>query len=135
MRYRLKDRELQRKLDEISDGGLSRMLGSLPYYTVQSSDPNFLHFSKKPHLMLEVTPEMLESLEEYDPHKWNSFPDVEPPEDVLMRVECYDGSKYCSQFRFVEGVGLWCHLDAKKTPWPKTESDAVVRFRPWDEED
>lgn len=88
MRFRLKDRELQKKLDEISNGGLSRMLGRLPYYTTQSSEPDFLHFSKNPHLMLEVTSDMLESLREYNPHGWNSFPEVEPPEGVLMRVEC-----------------------------------------------
>lgn len=129
MRFRLKDRELQKKLDEISNGGLSRMLGRLPYYTTQSSEPDFLHFSKNPHLMLEVTSDMLESLREYNPHGWNSFPEVEPPEGVLMRVEC-NQMKTCLVFE----NGKW--------RYPRGESFKnyefafpVKRFRPWDEDD
>ena len=129
MRFRLKDRELQKKLDEISNGGLSRMLGRLPYYTTQSSEPDFLHFSKNPHLMLEVTSDMLESLREYNPHGWNSFPEVEPPEGVLMRVEC-NQMKTCLVFE----NGKW--------RYPSGESCEnyefafpVKRFRPWDEDD
>lgn len=129
MNYRLKDRELQKKLDEISNGGLSRMLGRLPYYTTQSSEPDFLHFSKNPHLMLEVTSDMLESLREYNPHGWNSFPEVEPPEGVLMRVEC-NQMKTCLVFE----NGKW--------RYPSGESFEnyefafpVKRFRPWDEDD
>ena len=129
MKYRLKDRELQKKLDEISNGGLSRMLGRLPYYTTQSSEPDFLHFSKNPHLMLEVTSDMLESLREYNPHGWNSFPEVEPPEGVLMRVEC-NQLKTCLVFE----NGKW--------RYPSGESFEnyefafpVKRFRPWDEDD
>lgn len=129
MRFRLKDRELQKKLDEISNGGLSRMLGRLPYYTTQSSEPDFLHFSKNPHLMLEVTSDMLESLREYNPHGWNSFPEVEPPEGVLMRVEC-NQMKTCLVFE----NGKW--------RYPSGESFEnyefafpVKRFRPWDEYD
>lgn len=128
MKYRLKDRELQKKLDEISNGGLSRMLGRLPYYTTQSSEPDFLHFSKNPHLMLEVTSDMLESLREYNPHGWNSFPEVEPPEGVLMRVEC-NQMKTCLVFE----NGKW--------RYPSGESFEnyefafpVKRFRPWDDE-
>lgn len=129
MRFRLKDRELQKKLDEISNGGLSRMLGRLPYYTTQSSEPDFLHFSKNPHLMLEVTSDMLESLREYNPHGWNSFPEVEPPEGVLMRGEC-NQMKTCLVFE----NGKW--------RYPSGESFEnyefafpVKRFRPWDEDD
>lgn len=129
MIFRLKDRELQKKLDEISNGGLSRMLGRLPYYTTQSSEPDFLHFSKNPHLMLEVTSDMLESLREYNPHGWNSFPEVEPPEGVLMRVEC-NQMKTCLVFE----NGKW--------RYPSGESFEnyefafpVKRFRPWDEDD
>lgn len=129
MRFRLKDRELQKKLDEISNGGLSRMLGRLPYYTTQSSEPDFLHFSKNPHLMLEVTSDMLESLREYNPHGWNSFPEVEPPEGVLMRVEC-NQMKTCLVFE----NGKWRYPSGES--FENYEfSFPVKRFRPWDEDD
>lgn len=104
------------------------MLGRLPYYTTQSSEPDFLHFSKNPHLMLEVTSDMLESLREYNPHGWNSFPEVEPPEGVLMRVEC-NQMKTCLVFE----NGKW--------RYPSGESFEnyefafpVKRFRPWCED-
>lgn len=128
MKYRLKDRELQKKLDEISNGGLSRMLGRLPYYTTQSSEPDFLHFSKNPHLMLEVTSDMLESLREYNPHGWNSFPEVEPPEGVWMRCET-DVNAIEHKIRHV------AKFDGRE--WRDYLSKQVVvhRFRPWDEDD
>lgn len=132
MRFRLKDRELQKKLDEISNGGLSRMLGRLPYYTIQSSEPDFLHFSKNPHLMLEVTSDMLESLREYNPNGWNSFPEVEPPEGVWMRVErCVDGRTYHLAARYVP-VG-----DSEDYEWLSEAnlSIDVDRFRQWDEDE
>lgn len=86
MRYRLKDRELQEKLEEVR---------------------------------------------EYDPHGWNDFPEVEPPEGVLMRVECRDGRKACAKYRlFIEG-GSWC--DVNGGAWPEAYSQSVARFRPWDD--
>lgn len=129
MRFRLKDRELQKKLDEISNGGLSRMLGRLPYYTIQSSEPDFLHFSKNPHLMLEVTSDMLESLREYNPNGWNSFPEVEPPEGVLMRVEC-NQIKTCLVFE----NGKWRYPSGESFE-DREFAFPVKRFRPWDEDD
>lgn len=84
MRYRLKDRELQEKLEEVR---------------------------------------------EYDPHKWNEYPEVTPPEGVLMRVECRDGRKACAKYRlFIEG-GSWC--DVNGGAWPEAYSQSVARFRPW----
>ena len=34
---------------------------------------------------------------------------------------------------FCRPEGLWCDIDG--TPWPIADSDAVDRFRPWDEDD
>lgn len=74
-----------------------------------------------------------EEVREYDPHGWNDFPEVEPPEGVLMRVECRDGRKACAKYRlFIEG-GSWC--DVNGGAWPEAYSQSVARFRPWDEED
>lgn len=76
---------------------------------------------------------MLEEVAEYDPHGWNDFPEVEPPEGVLMRVECRDGRKACAKYRlFIEG-GSWC--DVNGGAWPEAYSQSVARFRSWDEED
>ena len=67
MKYRLKDRELQEKLDEISDGDFSRQvevnngrLGSELEYKKQI----ILWFGSVPLHALEITPAMLEPVKE-----------------------------------------------------------------------
>ena len=135
MKYRLKDRELQRKLDELSDGDFSRQLASNKKRIF--AELNFLkqmilwfRKSEGPFHALMITPDMLEEVPEYDPHKWNDFPEVEPPEGVLMRVECRDGRKACAKYRlFIEG-GSWC--DVNGGAWPEAYSQSVARFRSWD---
>lgn len=137
MKYRLKDRGLQKKLDELSDGDFSKQL-ALNYKRI-CSDLEFLMqitlwFCKKegPLHALVITPDMVEEVREYDPHKWNDFPEVEPPEDVWMRVErCVDGRTYHFAARYVP-VG-----DSEDYEWLSEAnlSIDVDRFRPWDEED
>lgn len=135
LKYRLKDRELQRKLDELSDGDFSRQLASNKKRIF--AELNFLkqmtlwfRKSEGPFHALVITPDMVEKVREYDPHGWNDFPEVEPPEGVLMRVECRDGRKASAKYRlFIEG-GSWC--DVNGGAWPEAYSQSVARFRPWD---
>lgn len=142
MKYRLKDRGLQKKLDEISKGDLSDALevcSAAVASALKRGKPTTIWFGVQPLLSLEITSDMLEEVREYDPRAWNDYSKVNPPEGVLMRVECHDGSKACAQLRFFEREGfcrpegLWCDIDG--TPWPIADSDAVDRFRPWDEDD
>lgn len=138
MTYRLKDRELQRKLDELSNGDFSKQLASNEKRICSSLEflqQITLWFCKRegPLHSLEITPDMLEEVREYDPHKWNGYPEVEPPEGVLMRVECSNGLKACAKYRLFAEGGSWC--DPKGVSWPKALSLSVARFRPWNEED
>lgn len=134
MKYRLKDRELQKKLDEISKGDFSDALevcSAAVASALKRGKPTTIWFGVQPQLSLEITSDMLEEVREYDPRAWNDYSKVNPPEGVLMRVECHDGSKACAQLRFFEREGfcrpegLWCDIDG--TPWPIADSDAVVR--------
>lgn len=137
MKYRLKDRELQKKLDEISDGDFSARLHKERELIIDSfkKEPRLhvLWFGEGSQFSAALYADMLEEVREYDPHGWNDFPEVEPPEGVLMRVECHDGRKACAKYRlFIEG-GSWC--DVNGGAWPEAYSQSVARFRPWDEED
>lgn len=137
MNYRLKDRELQKKLDEISDGDFSARLHKERELIIDSfkKEPRLhvLWFGEGSQFSAALYADMLEEVREYDPHGWNDFPEVEPPEGVLMRVECHDGRKACAKYRlFIEG-GSWC--DVNGGAWPEAYSQSVARFRPWDEED
>lgn len=69
MKYRLKDKELQRKLDEISDGDFSRQLEVNRGHVVMGieySELATLWFCKTggPLLSIEITPNMLEPVKE-----------------------------------------------------------------------
>lgn len=101
MTFRLKDKNLQVQLDALSDGDFSKRLQ---------------HANHDDGIR-------------YNPHGWNAFPEVEPPEGVLMRVEC-NQMKTCLVFE----NGYW--------RYPSGESFEnyefafpVKRFRPWDEDD
>lgn len=139
MKYRLKDRELQRKLDEISDGSFSSRLadvsGEIPNLFRQSISTR-IYFGDKYQFSLHATQDMLEEVPEYDPHAWNKYPEVEPPKDVWMRCENVYGSeperlerfaaRYTSQYEDGEWVDAWFSNGLHRD---------VTSFRPWDEED
>jgi hypothetical protein len=135
MKYRLKDRGLRKKLDEISKGDLSDALevcSAAVASALKRGKPTTIWFGVQPQLSLEITSDMLEEVREYDPHKWNDFPEVEPPEDVWMRVErCVDGRTYHFAARYVP-VG-----DSEDYEWLSEAnlSIDVDRFRPWDDPD
>lgn len=130
MKYRLKDRELQRKLDEISDGDFSRQLASNKKRIF--AELNFLkqmilwfRKSEGPFHALMITPDMLEEVREYDPRAWNDYSKVNPPEGVWMRCET-DVNAIEHKIRHV------AKFDGRE--WRDYLSKQVVvhRFRPWD---
>ena len=133
MKYRLKDHELQRKLDEISDGDFSARLHKERELIKDSfkKEPRLhvLWFGEGSQFSAALYADMLEEVREYDPRAWNDYSKVNPPEGVLMRVEC-NQMKTCLVFE----NGKW--------RYPSGESFEnyefafpVKRFRPWDEDD
>ena len=130
MTFRLKDRELQKKLDEISGGDFSVRLNDEGKID-RSIKICFCLMDFDAHFDYEVFPDMVEEVQEYNPKAWNNFPEVEPPEDVLMRVELNDGGRKCALFHHFSDGDSWCHPDGSCLP--KFYSDCVTRFRPWDD--
>lgn len=126
MKYRLKDQELQSKLDELTNGEFSASLkGNIEptdYYRRFNVDGIGV-------ISVMLNSSCLEERFDYDPRSWNPFPEVTPPEGVLMRVEFenkYGGKqKMCANF--VDGD--WVGFDG----YTFEEVDNV-RFRPWEEE-
>lgn len=95
MKYRLKDQELQRHLDSISDGDFSRQIES-NLRNIKgrgTTDADYrLFFGELPgryeivnRFSMLLYEHEIEVFEEYDPNDWNSYPDVTPPEGVMMR--------------------------------------------------
>lgn len=68
----------------------------------------------------------------YNPNGWNDFPEVQPPEGVLMRTETEGGRNFCGYFHtFPDGVGRWCCVCFTPRHMPLRETEKVRRFRPW----
>lgn len=133
MQYRLKDHELQRKLDEISDGDFSARLHKERELIKDSfqNEPRLhvLWFGEGSQFSAALYADMLEEVREYDPHGWNDFPEVEPPEGVWMRVEWREGVvKHLAVARYEAWGG------GKEFLWvsDKRIIREVDRFRPRD---
>lgn len=133
MTFRLKDKNLQVQLDALSDGDFSKRL----QHANHDDGMIFVEFGEKlespgfdlHRFNLAFFDDEVKEIHRYNPHGWNAFPEVEPPEGVLMRVEC-NQIKTCLVFE----NGKW--------RYPSGESFEnyefafpVKRFRPWDEDD
>ena len=133
MTFRLKDKNLQVQLDALSDGDFSKRL----QHANHDDGMIFVEFGEKlespgfdlHRFNLAFFDDEVKEIHRYNPHGWNAVPEVEPPEGVLMRVEC-NQMKTCLVFE----NGKW--------RYPSGESFEnyefafpVKRFRPWDEDD
>lgn len=121
--YRLRDRKLQQKLDELSHGAFSEMMKTMGKFMATKSTTHVQlgesRFTVTLHKQdFEISPE-------YNPNAWNSYPDVTPPEGVLMRVEFIwnNGArgKCCGVYR----NGVWSNSEDRDC-----EIENVKRFRP-----
>ena len=134
MKYRLKDRELQKKLDEATDGEFSRRLqndrermdGMILIGCMGMIEDRRRHnHTKLQRMTLCFATDEIEEVREYDPHKWNEYPEVTPPEGVWMRCET-DLNAIEHKIRHV------AKFDGRE--WRDYLSKQVVvhRFRSWD---
>lgn len=96
MKYRLKNKELQKQLDEISNGDFSqkletearrRFVGVLNREIVSVYYGDFDALANRFSAIFEI--DEVEEAPEYDPHNWNEWPDVTPPVEVPMRCEIW----------------------------------------------
>lgn len=133
MKYRLKDRELQRKLDALSDENqfsdhLQRECESvkkwgstfIQVFFGPVAEPFGMSFTANFRLC------DIEEVREHDPTKWNNYPEVTPPEGALMRVE--GEHAYAARYVVDDVGGYWMSDDG-------FELDDVYRFRPWEDEE
>ena len=133
MTFRLKDKNLQVQLDALSDGDFSKRL----QHANHDDGMSFVEFGEKlespgfdlHRFNLAFFDDEVKEIHRYNPHGWNAFPEVEPPEGVLMRVEC-NQMKTCLVFE----NGKWRYQSGES--FENYEfAFPVKRFRPWDEDD
>ena len=76
-----------------------------------------------------MTKNRLKKSEDYDPNRWNRFPEVTPPEGVWMRVETDMGFGFKARFQFGDWLDNRNDIIGEKDGIDGT----VVRFRPWED--
>ena len=127
MTYRLKDKELQKKLDDISRGEFSQKLnecaklnGIIGVFEVR----------------FNICGVYVEERQEYNPKSWNDFPAVTPPEGVWMRCEWLPSAKREDCADVVPIVARYvADGNSNEMIWLDYEGREVDvdRYRPWED--
>lgn len=138
MTWHLKDRELEKKLEEFTGGDFVNSLNrEIERENIDSEFFVWVEFGRKLSgddnkencLLFRV--DELEEVHEYNPKDWNEFPKVKPPYNVMMRVETHTGQGYKLLYKHLGDGDFWC--DPNFLLMSKAFSDDVTRFRPWED--
>ena len=136
--YQLKNKELQSQLEELTGGKFIEALNRwIEYYKDQDLEGITVHFSDKWNTYNRFTLYLNDDDVElpYNPKAWNNFPEVSPPQGVMMRVElsCNDiGDRLYGAYWNPE-ANSWVFADGECMS--EYENKCVVRFRLWDDPD
>ena len=137
IRYELKDKERQAALEKIFPGFGEDLQAacedeygdSTRYVEMQLSDCNGIFFNDES----VINKDAITTKEVYDPHAWNDYPNVTPPEGVLMRIEGQYAKRpeleYYGALMYLEGA--WHFADTVEI----ADNVIVERFRPWNDEE
>ena len=122
MKYRLKDKFLQKRLDEVTGGNFSHRLQDNDFVERMEIGG---HNAAVTLLLLRTE---IEEIPEYTTKGWNPWPEVTPPDGPLMRLEYTDqiGAKRKACATYFNGE--WISFDGFKIE-PRN-----ARFRPWEDE-
>lgn len=135
-RYELKDKERQAALEKVFPG-FGRLLNEAcavcPADTVVHISSHGVAGQDFPHFYeLSFPRSIIEEVVAYDPKGWNDYPEVTPPERVLMQIEGRDGdgdafhfSGYFKNRMWVDEYGYALAMNIY----------TVERFRPWNVEE
>lgn len=138
MTWHLKNRKLEAKLIAIDPRFRERLCkvcenldtnkdGDFPWYL--DCSVALRHNSKRIGEVVFHSDDV-EKIPEYNPHGWNEYPKVIPPENVRMRVEFKYKNKpektYHACFYFFSGKWYW-----DTCQYSIDSSIGNIRFRPW----
>lgn len=130
IKYRLKDKERQQALEKVLPGFSEALENGDTYYypTLITMEA---HKGKDDYWSMSLPKKWTEQFEEYDPSRWNDFPEVTPPDGVLMCVEVRrENRKRFLRFCAIFLAGAWYDPNPESQPQLVGQ---VLRFRPWDD--
>lgn len=139
-KYRLKDAELQKKLDEITDGDFSKQLAWSKATPINGHGQFFIDAGefggwKHGRIRFFLSKKEIEKFEEYNPDDWNNFPAVTPPENVKMRVEVIFSNPQPGELMAYSGCAIFngsYFVDSNTQKGIRVNDLNDVRFRPWE---
>lgn len=111
-KYRLKDQELQKKLDELSNGTFSELIATSGGVFARE-DKSLLKIGNGRFIVV-LHKEDFEAV--YNPDAWNNYPEVSPPEGIPLRIQISRGPKlirlfaYYKDSRFYDAEGRLIHI-------------------------
>lgn len=111
--------ELNKKMDQIPKDSLKKVLGVVVIFKRIGTGGVILENN-----ILKFSIEELMNIPEYDPHNWNKYPEVTPPEGVWMRFETKNNEGFMAEFAY----GKWFNCYGNRINRPSG------RFRPWSED-
>lgn len=125
MTWRLRDRKIQEKLDEVTNGDFSKRLNEV----VISGAMKFCFAFGGSKFTMHLMGNDIEEIPEYNPKAWNEWPGITPPVEEMMRVDCFDerGTLIHSCCGYWNGK-CWMTWNGYKLNDART-----IRFRSWEE--
>lgn len=130
MKYRLKNKELQDKLEAIDPEFGER----LSFYSGRWDNDKFalLLPCEGVAITLKISSSAVAEVPEFDPSKWNIWPDVLPPKTGYYRAEYKDGSftkkaaVMWDGYKWILKPGVYFIIGGPNNK---------LRFKPWDDLD
>lgn len=131
MKYQLKNKELQAKLEAI----YPKFGVALSSFFGNQKDKTCITFllGQGIDVTLFIRNSAIEEVHEFDPTKWNVWPDVLPPKTGYYRVEFKDS------YSTKKAAWMWDGLGWQIQPGAYFLLDSAnkegIRFKPWDDEE
>ena len=139
IRYELKDKEKQAALEKIlPEFGADLQAAcdeqfddEFNHVCVRLSDNGGVFCDDEVNIKVNIKKTAIRVKNTYDPHSWNKYPKVTPPEGVWMRVETWNACGAVIRGVFMYVNGAW-----RRSAYADPQNEIkAARFRPWDEGD
>lgn len=150
MKWRLKNKELQKRLDLLTNEGFSYEMETQMEAITENSEKELstknelkafrkgfgtlfmepIEIMEGVEVAFAISADMMEEVKAYNPNAWNSWPKTEPPKMIAMRLETEDGSRGTKAFfdgRWRQ-YGGGTPLDYIENVWCQP-----LRYRPWED--
>lgn len=132
MKYRLKDKALQAKLEAIYPEfgvALSSFFGN-------QKDKTCITFllGQGIDVKLFIRNSAVEEVQEFDPKAWNKWPEAQPQKQDFYRVEIKDPDYRIYHYVMLWDGDRWRHADGRMDHL-NFDDGQLVRFKPWDDDE